>query len=160
MEVILEFGNPLAKVVLEEILKFTGEFHTCWATADHNHVEETLDLFGGLIFEGGGFTAVHDTLTDLLSVTDFLQEAAVFTYTGDSKGSVLSSNTNNQHIKWNLVDGGGPLDVRVIGDVDNPLLVINLGGFRFVVFDRRLLVAEEIANGFHDTAVFDRSRGA
>jgi hypothetical protein len=47
-------------------------------------VKQALDFFEGLVFEGRGFAAVHDALADHLSVTDFLEEEAVFTDTGDT----------------------------------------------------------------------------
>lgn len=49
------------------------------------------------------------------------------------------------------------LDFRIITDVHKTLLVVNLGSFGFVVFDSRLLVAQDVANGFHNRAMFNQT---
>jgi hypothetical protein len=76
-ELVGNLGHPSLEVVLEEILEFTGKFDTGGATTNDNHVQKTLALLGALVLEGCGFTAVHDTLTDTLSISDLLQEARV-----------------------------------------------------------------------------------
>lgn len=83
-EAIRDLGHPSLKVIFEEILEFTGEFDTSGATTDDNHVQKTLALLRALVLEGGGFTAVHDTLTDTLSIADLLQEARVLADTRDT----------------------------------------------------------------------------
>jgi hypothetical protein len=84
VEVVLDFGNPLLQVIVEEILKFTGEFDTSGATANHNHVQQALDLIVGLVLETGSLDTVHNTFADFLGVTNFLQEAGVLTNTGNT----------------------------------------------------------------------------
>jgi hypothetical protein len=83
-ELIGDLGHPGLEVVLEEVLKFTSKFDTSRATTDDNHVQKTLALLRALVLEGGGFTAVHDTLTDTLSISDLLQEARVLFDTRDT----------------------------------------------------------------------------
>ena len=112
-----------------------------------------------MIFECSSFTAVHDALADSLRISDLFQEAAVFAYTRNTESGILSTNTNHKHIEWDLVGRNTALDFGVIVDVDNLLLVVDLGSFGFVVLDRSLLVAKEIADRLHDAAVFDRSSG-
>ena len=51
------------------------------------------------------------------------------------------------------------LDGRVVVDVDDLLLVINLGRLGFVVLDGSLLVAQKVADGLHDGAVLDGADG-
>ena len=77
-----------------------------------------------------------------------------------TESGILSSDTNDQHVKGNLGHGDVALDIRVVVDVHNPPLVINLGGLRFVVPDGRLLVAQKAADGLHDGAVLDGADGA
>lgn len=38
MEVVLDLRNPLLEVLLEEVLKLTGEFDTGGSATDHDHV--------------------------------------------------------------------------------------------------------------------------
>jgi hypothetical protein len=47
-------------------------------------VEKTLDLILSLILEHGGLDAIHDTLADVLRITDLLQEARVLADTLDA----------------------------------------------------------------------------
>jgi hypothetical protein len=44
-------------------------------------VKKAFDFLGRLIFEGCSFAAVHDTLTDGLSVADFFEEKAMLAHT-------------------------------------------------------------------------------
>lgn len=75
MEIILDFRNPPLQVIVKEVLQLTSKLDTGGATADHNHVQEPLDLLWGLVFEHGSFDTVHDALANLLSIADLLQEA-------------------------------------------------------------------------------------
>lgn len=159
-EVANNLRNPLLEVVLEEILKLASEFDTSGATTDDNHVQQTLDLLGALVLESGSLTAVHDALANLLSVADLLQEAAVFLDTRDTESSVLSADTDDEHVEGDLGLRSSALDLRFIVDVDNLFLVVDLGGLGFVVLDGGGLVTEEVADGFHNAAVFDGTSGA
>lgn len=78
VEVVLDLGNPLFKIIVEEVLDLTSELDTSGTTTDDNHVQKSLDLLFSLILEHGGLDTVHDALADLLGITDFLQEARVF----------------------------------------------------------------------------------
>lgn len=49
------------------------------------------------------------------------------------------------------------LDLGIIADVYQALLIINLGGFSLVVFNGRLLLAQDVANGFHNRAMFNQT---
>jgi hypothetical protein len=89
-ELVGDFGHPGLEIVLEEVLEFTGKLDTSRATADNNHVQKTLALFGALVLESGGFTAVHDTLTDTLSISNLLQEARVLADTRDTLSEHVS----------------------------------------------------------------------
>ena len=84
VEVVLDIGNPLLKVVVEEILDFTGELDTSGATTNDNHMQKSLDFLLGLILEHGSLNAVHDTLADLLGIANVLQEAGVLLDTLDT----------------------------------------------------------------------------
>lgn len=83
-ELIGNFGHPGLEVVLEEVLELTSELDTGRATTNDNHVEKTLALFRALVLESGGFTAVHNTLADTLSISNLLQEARVLADTRDT----------------------------------------------------------------------------
>jgi hypothetical protein len=89
-ELVGNFGHPGLEIVLEEILEFTGKLDTSRATTDDDHVQKTLALFGALVLESGGFTAVHDTLTDTLSISNLLQEARVLADTRDTLSKNVS----------------------------------------------------------------------
>lgn len=111
MKIVLDLRNPLEQIFLEEILELAGEFDTGGATTDDNHVQKTFDLFRGLILEGGGLDTVHNLLADPLSIANFLQETSMFADTRDAKGSILSTNADDEHIKWNLGLHGISFDV-------------------------------------------------
>ena len=80
-EVLLDIGDPLPQVIVEEILKLASKLDTCGPTANYNHVKKSLNLVWILVFEGGGFAAVHDAFSDPLGIADFFQEQTVFSYT-------------------------------------------------------------------------------
>lgn len=84
MEVVLDFRNPLAQIVLEKVLELAGKLDTGRTSADDNHVQEALDFFVGLVLEDGSLNAVHDTLADFLGIADLFEEAGVLTHTGDT----------------------------------------------------------------------------
>ena len=71
MEVVNDFGDPFFKVLFEEVLEFAGEFDACGTAAYNDHVEEAFALFVGLVFERGGFHAIHDSFANLLRIADF-----------------------------------------------------------------------------------------
>ena len=83
-ELIGNFGHPGLEVVLEEVLELTSELDTGRATTNDDHVEKTLALLRALVLESGGFTAVHNTLADTLSISNLLQEARVLADTRDT----------------------------------------------------------------------------
>lgn len=93
VEVVLDLGNPLLQVLLEEVLDLTGELDTGGTTANHDHVQQTLDLFICLVLEDSRLDAVHNALADLLGVTDLLQEARVLLHTGDAWKMRLTNNS-------------------------------------------------------------------
>lgn len=74
-----------------------------------------------------------------------------------TKSGILSTDTDNQHIKRDNSMRHITFNLRVITDINQTLLVVDLGGFSFVVFDGRLLVAEDVANGFHNRAMFNQT---
>lgn len=84
LEVLLDLRNPLLEILLEEVLDLTSELNTSGATTDDNHVQKTLDLILSLILEDSGLDTVHDTRTDLLGISDLLQEARVLLDTLDA----------------------------------------------------------------------------
>lgn len=84
LEGVLDLGEPLLQIGVEEVLELTGEFDTSGSTTDNDHVQQTLDLLGALVLEGGRLTAVHDAVTDALGVADLLQEETVFAHTRDA----------------------------------------------------------------------------
>ena len=75
MEVIGDFRDPFLEILLEEILKFTSEFDTSRTSTNNDHVEKALSFFGRLVFEAGCLYAIHDALTDFLSIADLFEEA-------------------------------------------------------------------------------------
>ena len=141
-------------------MQLAGELDTSGTTANDNHVQQTTDLLRRLVLESGGLDTVHDALANPLRITDLLQKAAVFLDTGDTESSVLSTDANDEHVECDLGLGSGALDLRIIVDVDNLFLVVDLGGLGLVVLDGGLLVTEEVADGFHNAAVFDSTGGA
>jgi hypothetical protein len=74
---------------------------------------------------------------------------------GQTESSVLSADTDDEHIEMDLSGRSGALDLRLVVDVDDLLFVVNLCGFGFVELDGGFLVAEEVANRLHDGAVLD-----
>jgi hypothetical protein len=52
------------------------------------------------------------------------------------------------------------LDLGVVADVNNALLVIDLGGFGFVELDGGLLLAQDVTDRLHDRAVLDQTGSA
>ena len=180
VEVVLNLGNPLLEIVVEEILELTGELNTSGTTTNDNHVKQTLHLVVALVLEHSGLNAVHNTSTDVLGIVNLLQEARVLLHTGDTcivlldpsftprekwlrgrltESSVLGTNTDNEHVERNLSLGDSTLDLRVVANVHNALLVVDLGGLGFVELDASLLLAEDVANGLHDRAVLDLAGG-
>lgn len=75
--------------------------------------------------------------------------------TGDTKSSILSPDTDDEHVEWDLSLHGVSLDVGIVLGIDNLLLIVNLGAGSFVELDRGLLVSQDISNGFHDGSMFD-----
>ena len=84
LEGVLDLGEPLLQIGVEEVLELTGELNTGRSTTDDNHVQQTLDLLGALVLEGGRLAAIHDTVTDTLGIAYLLQEETVFAHTGDT----------------------------------------------------------------------------
>jgi hypothetical protein len=176
VEVILDLGEPLLQIRVEKVLELTRKLDTGRSATYDDHVQQTLLLLVGLVLECGRLAAVHDTRADALGVADFFQEEAVFTYTRDTcyllamsrckhsarrtKGRVLGTDTHNEHVEGDLGLGRVALDLRVVVNVDNPLLVVDLGGLGLVVLDGGLLVAQEVADGLHDGAVLNGADGA
>lgn len=72
-----------------------------------------------------------------------------------TKSGILGTNTDDKHVERDLVLIRITLDIRVVADVDDLLLVVDLGGLGFVVCDASLLVAQKVANGLHDGAVLN-----
>ena len=99
-ELIGDFGHPGLEVVLEEVLKLTSELDTSRATTDNNHVQKTLALLGALILESGGFTAVHNTLADTLSISNLLQEARVLADTRNTCSKYVSITSRSRASTW------------------------------------------------------------
>lgn len=155
VEVVGDFRDPFLEILLEEVLELAGEFDTCGTTAYDDHVEEAFTLFRRLIFEAGGFDAVHDALADLLGVANFLEETRVFADTGDAKGCIFSTNTYDEHVERDFGRGRVSFDFGFVVDVDNLALIVDLGGFSFVIFDGGFLVAEDVPYGLHYGSMFD-----
>jgi hypothetical protein len=176
VEVILDLGEPLLQIRMEEVLELTSKLDTGRTATDDDHMQQALLLLVGLVLECGRLAAVHDTRADALGVAHFLQEEAVLAHTGDAcwllavsrsrysasrtKGCVLGADTHNEHVEGDLGLGRVALDLRVVVNVDNPLLVVDLGGLGLVVLDGGLLVAQEVADGLHDGAVLNGADGA
>lgn len=160
LEAVGNLGDQTLDVLLEEVLKLTGELDTSGATTNDNHVHETANILGRLILEGGGLDAVHDLLANSLGVVNLLQEARVLAYAGDAKGGVLSSDTDDQEVVGDLSLGCGALNLRRIQDLDNLPLGVDGAGLGFVELDGGLLVTEDGSDGLHDGAVLNRAGGA
>jgi hypothetical protein len=160
VELGLDLGNPLLQVRVEEVLELTGKLDTCGATADDDHVQQTLDLLGRLVLERGRLAAVHDAVTDALGIADLLEEETVLLDTGNTKRGVLSTDTDNEHVKGDLGLADVALDGGLVVDEDLLVGVVDLGGLSLVVLDGGLLVAQEVADGLHDGAVLDGADGA
>ena len=76
-----------------------------------------------------------------------------------TEGGILSTDTNDQHVEGHLGVGDFTLDLGVVADVDDALLVVDLGGLGFVEFHVGLLLAQDVADGLHDGAVLDQTGG-
>ncbi len=150
MEVIDDFWDPFFEVLLEEVLKFAGKFDACGTAAYDHHMEEPFALLGRLVFESGGFDAIHDPFADLLGISDLLQETGMLLDARYTKGSILGSDANYQHIEWHFGRSSVTFDVRKIINGNHPPLIINLRSFRLVVFYCGFLVSQDISNRLHD----------
>jgi hypothetical protein len=84
MKVLTDIRYPLLEIFYEKVLQFACKFHTSRASADNNHVKKSLDFLIRLVFEDGGFTAVHDSATDGLGIVDFLEEESMLTNSRNS----------------------------------------------------------------------------
>lgn len=94
VEVVLNLGNPLLQIIVEEILKLTSELDTSGATTDDDHVQQALDFIGSLVLEHSSFDTIHDTLTNVLSIIDLLQEARILANTRDTYEVPVSLDLN------------------------------------------------------------------
>ena len=92
-------GSADVGTLFEEILQFSCELDACRTTSYNNHVQKAFPLLIRLVFEGSSLDAIHDSFPDLLSISHLLQKAGVFPDAGNSKGGVLSPNSNNKHIE-------------------------------------------------------------
>lgn len=76
-----------------------------------------------------------------------------------TKSRVLGTNTDHKHVEGNLGVRDITLNFRIIADIHNPLLIVDLGGLGFVELDTGLLVAQDISDRLHDRAVLDQTGG-
>ena len=76
-----------------------------------------------------------------------------------TEGGVLGADTDNKHVEGNLGVRDIALDFRVVADVDDALLVVDLGRLGFVELDVGFLHAKDVADGLHDRAVFNQTGG-
>jgi len=159
VEVVGDVRDPLAEVGLEEILQLAREFDARRAAADDHHVQQPLHLFRRLVFEGCGFAAVHDALANGLSIADFLEEEAVFANARNAKRRVFGTHAHDQHIKRNLGAAYIAFDLRIVIDIHNLFLIVDLGCLGFVVVHRRLLVSEKVADRLHDGSMLNCAGG-
>lgn len=51
------------------------------------------------------------------------------------------------------------LDLRIVTDIHDPLLIVDLGGLGFVEADPTNLLPENVTDGFHNRAVLDQTGG-
>jgi hypothetical protein len=77
-----------------------------------------------------------------------------------TKGCILSTNTDDQHVEWDLAGRNITFDDTVIVDQDHLAFIVNLGSLCFVKLDRSILVPEEIADRLHNGAVLDGAGSA
>lgn len=155
LELVADLRDPFADVLVEEVLELAGEFDAGWATADDDHVEETLDFLGRLVLECSGLDAIHDLGADALGIADLLQEAGVLGDTLDAEGGVLGADGDDELVVGDLGLRGGALDLRVIGDADGLADWVDVGGFGFVESNGGLLVSKYGADRLHDGPVLD-----
>lgn len=156
-EAVSDIGNELLDVLLEEILELASELDTSGATTNDNHMQKTVNLLLRLALEGGSLDAVHDLLANALGITNLLEEAGVLTDTGNTEGSVLSTDTNHKHVVGDLGLNNVAADLGGIEDADDLALGIDGAGLSLVELDVGLLVAENGADGLHDGTVLDQS---
>lgn len=159
LEARADVGDQLLDVLFEKVLELASELNASGATANDDHVHETVNLLGSLALEGGSLNAVHDLLADLLGVANLLEEAAVLPDAGDAKGCVLGADANDEHVVGDLRLGGGALDLRVIGNAHNLAIRVNGGGLGFVELGGGLFATENGADRLHDGAVLDGAGG-
>jgi hypothetical protein len=88
------------------------ESHTY--TYHNNHVQKTFHFFRCLSRETGGFNAIHQSASNLLSIPDFLEETAVFLYTLDAKRLILSTDANDKIVVVDSALCFGSLDIRIV----------------------------------------------
>lgn len=77
-----------------------------------------------------------------------------------TEGCVFSTDTNDEHVEGHLGVGDVSLDLRVIADVHDTLLVIDLGGFGFVEVHVGGLLTEDVTDRLHDGAVLNQTSRA
>lgn len=160
LEAVADVRDQALDVLLEEVLQFAGKLDTSGAATNDDHVQQTVDLVRVLILEGSRLDAVHDLLADALGVIDLLQEARVLANARDSKGRILGTDTNDQHVVGDLSLGDGALDLGLVLDLDDLAVGVDGAGLSLVELDGCLLVLEDGADGVHDGAVLDKSGGA
>ena len=84
LEVILDLGQPLLQIRVEEVLELSGKLDTSRTATDNNHVKQALLLLLRLVLECSRLAAIHDTVSDALSIANLLQEKTVLLDTGDT----------------------------------------------------------------------------
>jgi hypothetical protein len=81
MEVCFDIGNPLLQVINEKVLQLARKLDAGWPSSDNNHMQQTFDLFGVLVFERRGLAAVHNTSSDGLGIIDLLEKKGMLSDT-------------------------------------------------------------------------------
>merc|ERR1712093_166858 len=157
LELVTNLRNPLLDILVEEVLELTGEFDTSRSTTDNHHVKQTLNLFWGLVLEGSSLHAVHNLLANSLSITNFLQEARVFSNTRDAESSILGTDTDNKHIIVDLGLARSALNFRIVINENNLSLRVNLSSLCFVELHSCLLMPGYTSNRLHNRSMFDCS---
>ena len=159
MEIVNDIWHPFLEVLFEEVLQFTGKFDTCGSPSNNNHVKKAFTLLIRLIFEASSLNTVHDALANLLGVPYFFEKAGVFPHTGDAERCILSTNGDDEHVERYFGRRSIAFDFRIIIDVNDFFLMINLGGLSFIISDCDLFVTKYVTDRFHYGAVLDSSGG-
>lgn len=74
-----------------------------------------------------------------------------------TESGILSTHSHDEHVERDNSAGDVALDFRIIADMYDAVLVVDLGGLGFIVLNRSLLVTKNVSDGLHDRTMLDQA---